>query len=58
VVLRLQQPDRFNMERSVTLYDVTSTHFEGVCPKNAKARHGKNKQKRNDCPQVAIGIGL
>jgi len=56
--LRLQQPDLFNMERSVILYDVTNTHFEGVCSKNAKARHGKNKQKRNDCPQVAIGMAF
>jgi len=56
--LRLQQPDLFNMERSVILYDVTNTHFEGVCPKNPKARHGKNKQKRNDCPQVAIGMAF
>tara|TARA_B100001094_G_C18159527_1_gene788434 strand:- start:76 stop:1875 length:1800 start_codon:yes stop_codon:yes gene_type:complete len=56
--LRLQQPDLFNMQRSVILYDVTNTHFEGVCPKNPKARHGKNKQKRNDCPQVAIGMAF
>jgi hypothetical protein len=56
--LRLQQPDLFNLERSVILYDVTNTHFEGVCPKNPKARHGKNKQKRNDCPQVAIGMAF
>ncbi|MFQ3224667.1 MAG: transposase, partial [Lentimonas sp.] len=56
--LRLQQPDLFNMERSVILYDVTNTHFEGVCSKNPKARHGKNKQKRNDCPQVAIGMAF
>lgn len=56
--LRLQQPDLFNMERSVILYDVTNTHFEGICSKNPKARHGKNKQKRNDCPQVAIGMAF
>jgi|GEM_PF-2998083 transposase len=23
-----------------------------------KACHGKNKQKRNDCPQVAIGMAF
>ena len=56
--LRQQQPDLFNLERSVVLYDVTNTHFEGVCAKNPKARHGKNKQKRNDCPQVAIGMAF
>lgn len=56
--LRDQQRDLFGLERSVILYDVTNTHFEGVCSKNAKARHGKNKQKRNDCPQVAIGMAF
>jgi transposase len=56
--LRDRQPELFDLERSVVLYDVTNTHFEGVCAKNPKARHGKNKQKRNDCPQVAIGMAF
>ena len=41
----------------LVLYDVTNTHFEGV-RKESKARHGKNKQKHNDCPQVAIGMAF
>jgi transposase len=40
------------------LYDMTNTHFEGLCAKNPKARHGKNKQKRNDCRQVAVGMAF
>jgi transposase len=40
------------------LYDMTNTHFEGLCEKNPKARHGKNKQKRDDCRQVAIGMAF
>lgn len=56
--LRGQQQDLFGLERSVILYDVTNTHFEGGCKKNPKARHGKNKQKRNDCPQVAVGMAF
>jgi transposase len=56
--LREQQLDLFQLKRSVILYDVTNTHFEGVCRGNPKARHGKNKQKRNDCPQVAIGMAF
>jgi transposase len=56
--LRNQQRDLFKLERSVILYDVTNTHFEAVCSKNPKACHGKNKQKRNDCPQVAIGMAF
>ena len=56
--LREQQLELFQLKRSVILYDVTNTHFEGVCASNPKARHGKNKQKRNDCPQVAIGMAF
>jgi transposase len=37
---------------------VTNTHFEGVCAKNPKAKHGKNRQKRNDCRQVAVGMAF
>ncbi len=40
------------------LYDVTNTHFEGICSKNPKAKHGKNKQNRNDCRQVAVGMAF
>lgn len=54
--LRQREKDLFNLKRSVVLYDVTNTHFEGQCASNPKARHGKNKQKRNDCRQVALGI--
>lgn len=56
--LRNKQQDLFSLGRSVILYDVTNTHFEGVCQKNPKARHGKNKQKRNDCRQVAVGMAF
>ena len=56
--LRNQQLSLFNLTRSVILYDVTNTHFEGVGAKNPKARHGKNKQKRNDCRQVAVGMAF
>ncbi len=50
--------DLFSLNRSVILYDVTNTHFEGVCAQNPKAKHGKNKQKRNDCRQVAVGMAF
>jgi transposase len=56
--LRQQQPELFGLERSVILYDVTNTHFEGLCRGNPKARHGKNKQQRNDCRQVAVGMAF
>lgn len=56
--LRQRETDLFALQRSIVLYDVTNTHFEGLCAKNPKARHGKNKQKRNDCRQVAIGMAF
>ena len=56
--LREKSRDLFSLNRSVILYDVTTTHFEGVCAKNPKAKHGKNKQKRNDCRQVAVGMAF
>lgn len=54
--LRRRQQEMFSIERTVLLYDLTNTHFEGECEGNPKAARGKNKQKRNDCPQVSIGM--
>jgi transposase len=56
--LREHESDLFSSKRSIILYDVTNTHFEGVCAGNPKAKHGKNKQKRNDCRQVAVGMAF
>lgn len=56
--LRQRERDLFSLSRSVILYDVTNSHFEGLCDSNPKAKHGKNKQHRNDCRQVAVGIAF
>lgn len=56
--LRKHEAGLFGSAGSVVLYDMTNTHFEGLCEKNPKARHGKNKQKRNDCRQVAVGMAF
>lgn len=56
--LREHERDLFSSKRSIILYDVTNTHFEGVCADNPKAKHGRNKQKRNDCRQVAVGMAF
>jgi transposase len=56
--LRSGEQELFSLRRSIVLYDVTNSHFEGLCQGNPKARHGKNKQKRNDCRQVAIGMAF
>lgn len=54
--LRRTEKDIFSLKRKIVLYDVTNSHFEGECAANPKAERGRNKQKRNDCPQVAIGV--
>ena len=56
--LRERERDLFSLSRSVILYDVTNSHFEGFCASNPKAKHGKNKQHRNDCRQIAVGIAF
>lgn len=54
--LRERQRSLFNLERTVRLYDLTNTHFEGLCQRNPKAKRGANKQKRNDCAQIVVGM--
>jgi transposase len=54
--LRKKEEQLYGLQRHIVLYDVTNTHFEGICEQNPKARRGRNKQKRNDCPQVAVGL--
>jgi hypothetical protein len=56
--LREREAGLFGLRPGIILYDVTNTHFEGLCAGNPKARHGKNKQKRNDCRQVAVGMAF
>lgn len=56
--LREREADLFDSPGSIVLYDMTNTHFEGLCADNPKARHGKNKQKRSDCRQVAVGMAF
>jgi transposase len=51
-----QERDLFNLDRSVLLYDVTSTYFEGQALGNEKAKRGYSRDKRPDCPQVLVGL--
>ena len=48
----------FNFENKILLYDLTNTHFEGIQKNNKKAKNGKSKQKRSDCPLVTLGVVL
>lgn len=48
----------FSLPATVTLYDLTNTYFEGELAGNAKARRGRSKEKRSDCPLVTLGLVL
>ena len=53
-----QEQSLFNLDRSIVLYDLTNTYFEGQCTGNPKARFGRSKEKRSDCPLVTLGLVL
>lgn len=48
----------FSLSTTVTLYDLTNTYFEGEMARNPKARRGRSKEKRGDCPLVTLGLVL
>ena len=48
----------FGFSCTVTLYDLTNTYFEGSAQRNSKARYGRSKEKRSDCPLLTLGMVL
>ena len=48
----------FSLQETVTLYDLTNTCFEGNASANPKAKHGRSKEKRSDCPLVTLALVL
>ena len=54
--LRQRQKQLFGLDRTLVLYDLTNTYFEGEAASNPKARRGKSKEKRDDCPQLVVGM--
>ena len=48
----------FGFETTVTLYDLTNTYMEGGAAANPKAKHGRSKEKRTDCPLVTLALVL
>jgi transposase len=55
---RLAERERtlFNLDDSIYLYDLTSTYFEGQCPRNPQAKLGYSRDSRPDCKQVVVGL--
>ena len=48
----------FNFQPTITLYDLTNTYFEGNATVNPKAKRGRSKEKRSDCPLLTLGVTL
>jgi len=46
----------FNLDRTIYLYDLTSTYFEGLAAANPKAQRGYSRDHRPDCKPVVIGL--
>jgi len=53
-----QEQSLFDLNRSIVLYDLTNTYFEGQCTQNPNAQFGRSKEKRRDCPLVTLGLVL
>jgi transposase len=56
--LRQAEGQLFALQETIILYDLTNTFFEGSGAYNPKARYGKSKEKRSDCPLVTLGLVL
>jgi transposase len=54
--LRGRVGELFAPSQELLIYDVTSTYFEGQCPKNPQAKRGHSRDHRPDCLQVCIGL--
>jgi transposase len=56
--LGAQEQTLFDLNRSIVLYDLTNTYFEGQCTQNPKAQFGRSKEKLKCCPLVTLGLVL
>jgi len=57
--LREKERDLFNLDRTILLYDLTNSYFEGSATGNELAcRSVASKEKRSDCPLISVGIVL
>ena len=50
--------DLFGLHITVALYDLTNTYMEGEAEANPKAKYGRSKEKRTDCPLVTLALVL
>ena len=48
----------FDLQPTITFYDLTNTYFEGRAGAQPKARRGRSKEKRSDCPLLTLALVL
>jgi len=48
----------FGLEEKIILYDLTNTYFEGAAAGSEKAKRGRSKEKRSDCPLMTLALAL
>lgn len=54
--LARKEKDLFHLEEKIIFYDLTNTYFEGSAKANSKAKRGRSKEKRSDCPLLTLGM--
>ncbi len=54
--LKFRERNLFSLKEKIILYDLTNTYFEGSTKRNNKAKWGRSKEKRSDCPLVTLGL--
>jgi len=57
---RLAERERvtLGLGEKIILYDLTNTYLTGNARQSSKARRGRSKQKRNDCPLLTLALVL
>ena len=48
--------DLFNATNRIVLFDLTNFYFEGRKEGSRKSRHGRSKEKRNDCKLLVLAL--
>ena len=51
-----REKELFDLPERICLFDLTNTYFEGQAAGNAKARHGRSKEKRSDCKLLTLAL--
>jgi transposase len=56
--LRIREENLYSLTRTLILYDLTNTYFEGRALGNSLAKRGKCKSHRSDCPLVTLALAV